>query len=82
MDGNTFMTATKLREPISFMGGTVREVAPDVTDNNVRYWMKLQLQCSDEQMAQLGFDTFCETWMSIVQTADGLRIGYWSQAAY
>lgn len=82
LGGNNFMNATKLREPISFQGGRVRSVAPEVTDENVRYWLKIQLQCSDEQMEKLGFDHFSEVWIAVVETADGLRVGYWSQGAY
>jgi hypothetical protein len=82
LDGNGFTKATQLREPISFAGGKVRNVAPEVTDDNVRYWLKLQLQCSDAQMEKLGFDSFCEVWMAVVDTAEGLRVGYWSQGAY
>jgi hypothetical protein len=82
VDGNTFMNATKLREPISFAGNKVRSVAPEVTDENMRFWMKLQLQCSDDQMEKLGFDYFSETWIAVVQTPEGPRVGYWSQGAY
>ena len=82
VDGNTFLNATKLREPISWAGNKVRPVAPEVTDENMKFWMKLQLQCSDEQMAALGFDHFCEVWAAIVGTEEGLRVGYWSQGAY
>jgi hypothetical protein len=82
LGGNNFMNATKLREPISFQSDKVRAVAAEVTDENVRYWLKVQLLCSDEQMAQFGFDYFCEVWMSVVETSDGLRVGYWSQGAY
>ena len=82
LDGNSFTKATQLREPISFAGGKVRPVAPEVTDENVRYWMCLKLQCSDDQMEDLGFDTFCEVWAAIVTTTEGLRVGYWSQGAY
>ena len=80
--GNGFIKATQLREPISFAGGKVRDVPVEVTDDNVRYWMKVQLQCSDDQMASLGFDSFCEVWMAVVETSEGLRVGYWSQGAY
>ena len=80
--GNNFVNATELRKPISFAGGKLRNVAPELTDDNVRYWMRLQLQCSDEQMDQLGFDFFCEVWLSVVSTPEGLRVGYWSQGAY
>jgi hypothetical protein len=82
LGGNGFTKATDLREPISFAGGKVRNVAPEVTDENVRYWLKLQLLCSEEQMETLGFDAFCEVWMAVVQSAEGLRVGYWSQGAY
>ncbi len=82
LGGNGFTKATQLREPLGFMGGKVRLVAPEVTDDNVRYWMKLQLQCSDEQMERLGFDHFCEVWAAVCQTGEGLRVGYWSQGAY
>ena len=77
-----FTKATQLREPISFAGGKVRDVPVEVTDHDVRYWMKLQLQCSDEQMDRLGFDSFCEVWMAVVETAEGLGVGYWSQGGY
>lgn len=82
VDGNNFMSAAKLREPIEFDNGKVRAVAAEVTDQNMRYWMKLQLQCSDEQMEKLNFDTFCEVWIAVVATSEGLRVGYWSQGAY
>src|SRR5262249_44019030 len=62
--GNTFMTAATLREPISFAGGKLRPVDPGVTDENMCFWMRLQLQCSDAQMEKLGFDFFCEVWMA------------------
>jgi hypothetical protein len=48
----------------------------------MRYWLKVQLCCSGEQMEALGFDTFAETWMAIVATEQGLQIGYRSQGAY
>jgi hypothetical protein len=82
VDGNNFLNATRLREPIEFQGGKVRAVPPEVTDQNMRFWMKLQLQCSDDQMATLNFDTFCEVWLAVVDTSEGLRAGYWSQGAY
>src|SRR5262245_32674876 len=82
LGGNQFMNATQLRQPIDFAGGKVRDVSPEVTDENMRYWLKLQLLCSDDQMATLGFDFFCEVWMAVVTTDEGLRVGYWSQGAY
>jgi hypothetical protein len=82
LDGNGFTKATQLREPISFAGGKVRPVAREVTDENVRYWMNLQLPCSDDQVEALGFDCFCDIWVAVVQTDEGLRVGYWSHGAY
>ena len=82
VDGNAFTKATQLREPLSFAGGKVRPVAPEVTDANMRYWMSIQLHCSDEQTENLDFDTFCEIWVAVVETPEGLRVGYWSQGAY
>jgi hypothetical protein len=32
-----------------------------VTDENVRYWLKVQLMCSDEQMGKLGAGERIET---------------------
>jgi hypothetical protein len=80
--GNQFTNATSLREPMSFKPGYLRPVADEVTDDNMRYWMRMQLQCSDAQMDELGFDFFAEVWMAVVQTDEGLRVGYWSQGAY
>ena len=80
--GNDFVNATGLREPMSFKPGHLRPVPAEVTDDNMRFWMSMQLQCSDEQMARLGFDFFAEVWVAVVQTGEGLRVGYWSQGAY
>lgn len=80
--GNTFVNATSLREPIAFAGGKLRDVAPELTDENMQYWLRLQLQCSDAQMEALGFDHFCEVWVAVAETPEGLRVGYWSQGAY
>jgi len=82
LDGNGFTRATQLREPISWMNGKVRPVAVDVTDDSVRYWMSLRLACSDAQVESLDFDVFCEVWVAVVTTPEGLRVGYWSQGAY
>ena len=82
VDGNSHTKATQLRAPLSFAGGKVRPVPQEVTDDNMRYWLSLQLQCSDEQMEALGFDSFCEVWAAVVSTSEGLRVGYWSQGAY
>jgi hypothetical protein len=82
VDGNSHTKATQLRAPLSFAGGKVRPVPQEVTDDNMRYWLSLQLQCSDEQMETLGFDSFCEVWVAVVSTPEGIRVGYWSQGAY
>jgi hypothetical protein len=82
VDGNDFTNATELRKPISFLGGKIRPVPAELTDENFRYWLKVQLQCSDAQMAELGFDYLSEVWMAVVEIPEGLRVGYWSQGAY
>jgi hypothetical protein len=80
--GNDHTNATSLREPIDWDNDRLRPVAPEVTDENMRYWLAVQLQCSDEQMEALGFDFFAEVWIAVVETPEGLRVGYWSQGAY
>lgn len=82
LGGNSHTNATALREPISWAGGKVRPVPPELSDSNMRYWLKMQLMCSDEQMATLDLDFLCEVWMAVVTTPEGLRVGYWSQGAY
>jgi hypothetical protein len=82
VSGNGFTSATSLREPIDWLGGKRRAVADEVTDENMRYWATMQLQCSDEQIERLDFDFFAEVWMAVVETDEGLRVGYWSQGAY
>ena len=82
LGGNVHMNATKLREPIAALGGKVRPVPPELTDEAMRYWLKLQLHCSDEQMAKFDFYTFCEVWIAVVSTDEGLRVGYWSHGPY
>lgn len=37
---------------------------------------------SEEQVEELDFDIFCEVWAAVVETTEGLRVGYWSQGAY
>jgi len=80
--GNDHTNATSLREPISWEGDRVRPVPEELTDENMRYWMRMQLQCSEEQMETLEFDFFSETWLAVVETPEGLRVGYWSMSAY
>lgn len=82
LGGNQFTNATRLREPMSFKPGYLRPLAAEVTDDNFRYWLSMQLQCSDQQMEDFNFDFFAEVWIAVVQTNEGLRVGYWSQGAY
>lgn len=80
--GNAHTNATSLREPISWDLGRTRPVPPELTDENMRYWARVQLSCSDEQMETFEFDYFAEVWMAIAETDEGLRVGYWSHGAY
>lgn len=76
------MTATELHSPVGSWSDHVRPVSALVTDENLRYWMRLVLECSDEQANELGFDEFADVWMAVVQTDAGLRVGYWAEGAY
>lgn len=80
--GNGHTNATALRQPMSWEGGRVRNVPPEVTDENMKYWMRLQLQCSDDQMERFGIDFLSEVWLAVVGTDEGIRVGYWGQGPY
>lgn len=80
VDGNSSNLAS-LRETKDWMNAP-RAIAPEVTDENFRQWMNLQLKCSDEQMDELGFDYFSDMWLIVCETPEGLRVGYWSNNAY
>ena len=82
VDGTDSVDATRLRAPIGVLGGRCRLVPPEVTDQNMRGWMCLTLACSHEQAQQFGFDRFCDLWVAVVDTPEGLRVGYWSQGEY
>ena len=60
----------------------MRPVPLEVTEENLRYWMRLVLECSDEQADEAGFDEFAEVWMAVVETGEGLRVEYWGEGAY
>jgi hypothetical protein len=67
--------ATGLREPISWDNNKVLDVAADVTDANMKFWMKMQLMCSDEQVGALGFDFFRKPrWRSLGPERHSRRI--------
>lgn len=76
------MTAKELHSPVGSWSDEVRPVSELVTDQNMRYWMRLVLECSDEQADELGFDEFADVWMAVVQVDTGLSAGYWGQGAY
>jgi hypothetical protein len=82
LGGNSHTKATQLRQPPSWDADSVRPIPPELTDDKVRWWLSMQLQCSDDQMDELGLDYLCETWMAVVDTDDGLRVGYWNQRPY
>lgn len=77
IDGNAYVNATKLREPKPWGDDGAPPVPDELTDDMVRYWMSVQLVCSDEQMETLPFDSFMEARALIVQLPEGLRVGYW-----
>lgn len=71
----------ELRETSSVMPRP-RPIPAEVTPDNFRWWMKLQLLCSEEQVDLLGFDYFTEIWLVVVAAENGLRVGYWSHDPY
>jgi hypothetical protein len=80
--GNHFTSADELRKPMSWKPGFVRPVPPEVTNDNMVYWLCVKLSCSDEQMDRLGVDFLAEIWAAVVETPEGLRVGYWATDAY
>jgi hypothetical protein len=69
--GNSEMTAKELHSPVGSWSDHARPVSPLVTDLNLRDWMRLVLECSDE----LAFNEFADVWMAVVQTEARLRVG-------
>jgi hypothetical protein len=74
--GNAEMTAKELHSPVSSWSEHVRPVPLEVTDENLRYWMRLVLECSDEQADELEFDDLADVWLAVVETGEGLRVGF------
>lgn len=74
--GNSGMKARELQSPVGSWSDHVRSVSPRVTDQNLRYWMRLVMECSDEQTDELGFDEFADEWAAVVRTNAGLRVGH------
>lgn len=59
-----------------------RPIPADVTEGNFRQWMTIQLQTSDEDQQALGLDYLTELWLIVVETGQGLRVGYWNHDAH
>jgi hypothetical protein len=80
LGGNSFTNATKLRQPLSFQDGRVRAVPLELTDENFRYWLMVQLQCSDEQMEALAaifWERFGWPWsrrLTVFVSATGAKV--------
>ena len=70
LGGNGFTDVSELRES--------HPVDERVSDENLRYWLRMLLPTSDAQQAALGLDFLAEVWIAVVTTPDGLRVGYWS----
>ena len=61
------MMAKELQSPAGLWSDHIRPVSALVTDENLRYWMRLVLECSDDQADELGFHEFADVWMALVQ---------------
>lgn len=70
LGGNGFTDASELRES--------HPVDERVSDQNLRYWLRIVLPTSDAQREMLGLDFLAEVWIAVVSTDAGLRVGYWS----
>lgn len=80
VSGNT-STLASLREKPSFKPQP-RPIPAEVTEQNFRYWMTIQLQCSDEQQEELELDFLTDFWLIVVEVDGQMKIGYWSHDPY
>ena len=67
------MMARELHSPVGSWRDHVRPVSELVTDSNIRYWMRLVLECSDE----LGSEEFADVWMAGFSPRREAGVGYW-----
>ncbi|MDX2218440.1 MAG: hypothetical protein SF172_05400 [Burkholderiales bacterium] len=70
LGGNGFTDVSELRES--------HPVHESVSDENLRYWLRMLLPTSDAQRETLALDFLAEVWIAVVSTPAGLRVGYWS----
>ena len=77
LDGNSCTLADLREDPFR---PDAPEIADEVTDENFRKWMHIQLMTSPEQQAELGMDYLASFWLIIVELREGLRVGYWAHA--
>lgn len=75
VDGNGHTKPDDLREPKPWTAHWP-PVPDELTDANMRYWANIVLHCSDEQMETLDFDYFIQVWAAMVETDEGIRVGY------
>lgn len=80
VDGNT-STLEELRQVPSWLPRG-RPIPQEVTADNFRQWMNLQLECSEEQAEELELDFLSDTWLIVVELEEGLRVGYWAHDPY
>jgi hypothetical protein len=74
-------TLQDLREKKSWLARP-RPIAAEVTADNFRQWLKIQLRSSPEQAEALDIDLLTEIWLIVVEHGAELRVGYWSHDAY
>ena len=74
-------TLAELREVPSWLPRG-RPIPDEVTADNFRQWMNIQLECSEEQAAELELDFLSDSWLIVVELEEGLRVGYWAHDPY
>ena len=59
-----------------------RPIPHEITPENFRWWMQIQLQCDEEQANRLDCDYLTDIWLIVVEFGSELRVGYWSHDPY
>lgn len=79
--GGNSSDLASLREPPSWKP-VGRAIPDEVSDENFRQWMNVQLQCSEDQQAELDLDYLSDLWLVVVEHENELRVGYWAHDPY
>jgi hypothetical protein len=59
-----------------------RQIPSEITEENFRQWMLIQLQCSEEQIDEINLEYLTEFWLIVVEVNGEFKVGYWSHDVY